>query len=71
MGNVRQEVWVGWMGALVAATFVVITFAYASFETKEHAKETRDALDKRLERMEDKMDAMLEKRPYRGPARGD
>lgn len=71
MRNVKSEVWVGWMVTLVAATFVAITFAYAQFETKEHSKEVRDGTDKRLERIENKLDALIEHRPYRGPVKGD
>lgn len=69
--GIKQEVWVGWLAAVavsaVAGTFVAITFAYAQFETKEHAREKQDASERRLERIEDKLDAVIEHRPYRGP----
>lgn len=70
MSQIKSEVWVAWLGATAVAavtmTFVMLTFAYAQFETKERAKETRDALDRRLERMENKLDAALQQ-PYRTP----
>lgn len=73
VGRIDRETWLAWLGATgvaaVTMTFVLVTFVYANFETKDHAKEQRDATDKRLERIEDKMDALLENRPYRGPAR--
>lgn len=73
--EVERETWLAWLGAtLIAAvsmTFVLLTFAYANFETKEHAKETRDDDAKWRGRIEDKIDALLEHRQYRGPAKGD
>ena len=54
--------WIAWIGATVAAgismTFVIITFAYGQFETRDHAKERVDSLTDRLIRIENKLDAI-------------
>lgn len=59
MAKITQEIWLGWIGALIVATAITITFAYGNFETKEHAKETRDHLAVQLERIENKLDQSL------------
>lgn len=70
--DVHKETWLAWLGATAMAgitmTFILVTFVYANFETKEHAKSTSEGVEKRLERMENKIDMIIENRPYRGPA---
>jgi hypothetical protein len=44
---------------------VLLTYAYANFETKDRAKEVRDNMDKRLERIEMKLDTAIERMPAR------
>jgi hypothetical protein len=67
--QVDQEIWVAWLGATamagVSMTFVLLTYAYANFETKDRAKEVRDNMDKRLERIEMKLDTAIERMPAR------
>lgn len=64
--NFKTETWIAWMGATVAAiagvVFLAITFAYGQFDTKDHAAERASHLDKRLERIETKLDSMLNRR---------
>lgn len=73
MSVVKREIWIAWLGATAVAavvmTFTLLTFAYGQFETKEHAKDRSEASDKRLERIEQKLDAVLERSNWRGPAR--
>lgn len=66
IGKINRETWIAWLGATAVAaitmTFILVTFVYANFETKDHAKESRDTMDKRLERMENKLDVLIENR---------
>ncbi len=68
--SAKQEVWIGWLGAIsvsaIAGTYIIITFAYAQFETKEHANERISSIDKRLERIEMKLDALNETKRGKG-----
>jgi hypothetical protein len=59
MKNISNETWIGWVGAFVIAVAVTITFAYGEFETKEHAKDKSEAVVKRLDRMDDKLDQII------------
>jgi hypothetical protein len=60
---INTESWVAWLGATVVAavagTFVLLTFAYAQFETKEHSKERIDTLTAQLNSMDGKLDRIL------------
>lgn len=60
--KIRPEVWVGWIAAGILGgagfVFLIVSYAFANFETKEHAKETNDDLRSRLVRMEDKIDEL-------------
>lgn len=55
--NVPQ--WIAWIGATLAAAISMITYIHATFETKEFSKETRSQLERRLERMENKLDHLI------------
>ena len=45
---IKTETWIGWVAAVlvtcVGGTGAAVTFAYAQFETKERANETREML---------------------------
>lgn len=51
---------------LTAAWFVlgsaiaVVAYAYSNFETRDHAKEVRDDLSKQMDRIETKLDRVIE-----------
>lgn len=51
-----MDQWIAWLGATVAAAFSLST----TFETKQDAKEKREQLERRLDRMESKQDQMIE-----------
>lgn len=61
--KIKTETWVAWVGACVLATCSFVVFAYANFETKEHAKEVRGALSEDLHRLENKIDALADQPP--------
>ncbi len=57
--SIKTETWVGWIAgfslAMVTVVFVAITYAYANFETKEHAKDVAD----RVTRLDQKFDEVF------------
>lgn len=54
-------VWIGWMAATIAAAFTLITFIYTTFSTKSEAQNYQDTLEKRLDRLENKIDHLISK----------
>jgi hypothetical protein len=69
--------WITWLGATltaaVAGTFILITFTYATFESRDsHSSEIKHiekrmddsqiSIDKRLDRMEEKIDRLLQRK---------
>lgn len=50
-----------WAGSVIAATAMAITFLYANFQTSFAANKFEDKMESRLERMEQKLDSILEK----------
>jgi hypothetical protein len=64
------DLWLPWMGATVIAALSMSAFVFKNFETKEDAKDKNQSLErnlvdrserleKRLDRIEDKIDLML------------
>lgn len=51
--------WIAWLGATVAAAVSMMVYAASTYETKEHSKEIRDSVERRLERMENKLDHLI------------
>lgn len=62
------EQWLSWLGATVIAAVSMMGFLYGHFQTRENfdvykdnQKEFQAALDKRLDRMENKLDQLMTK----------
>lgn len=55
--------WVAWFGATVTAAVMLCAFAFTTFETKADSGIKRTELQSRLERIDDKLDRLLERRP--------
>lgn len=51
--------WIGMLGAAVAFCIGLVSFVYREFETKEHATEISGRVEKRLDRIDDKLDTLL------------
>lgn len=49
---------VGALSALIASSMALVSWSYETFETKEIAKERQSAIEYRLERIENKIDAI-------------
>jgi len=60
--KIQAESWVSWIGATVAAAvtgmFVLLTFAYGQFETKDHAKERMETMKEQLTSIDTKIDKL-------------
>jgi sensor domain CHASE-containing protein len=59
--NITIEKWVSWIIATATAALTMAAYAFTTFETKDHAKEVKDDLTKRLEKMDSKLDILLTK----------
>jgi hypothetical protein len=46
---------------LISAAGGITVAAFSTFETKDHSEETRTSIERRLERIENKLDLMLDK----------
>lgn len=64
--HIDVSTWLGWIGAGIAATAIIITYAFANFETITHNKEMHENDRETLQRIENKIDA-LENNPPTWP----
>lgn len=51
--------WLAWTGAGLTAGIIAVVFLYTTFQTKGEASNFKVDLDKRLERIEQKIDKLL------------
>lgn len=49
---------VGGLSALIAASMALVSWSYETFETKELGKERLQGIERRLERIEEKIDSL-------------
>lgn len=59
--TVRLDGWLMFALAVITSAVGLSAAAFTVFETKEHAKEIKDSTEHRLERIESKIDKLLEK----------
>lgn len=52
--------WLGGISALIVSAMALVSWSYEKFETKETAKERQSQIERRLERIENKIDAIRE-----------
>lgn len=57
------EIVLAWLGATAVAASVLVSFAYSNFSTKAEATEHKESIEKRLDRMEVKIDSILDRMP--------
>lgn len=50
---------VAWLAAAVVATGSIAAFAFNNFESKDHASERAISIEKRLDRIEAKIDVLI------------
>jgi hypothetical protein len=53
--------WIGGIGALIAAVMSLVSFGYDTFASKETVTEVITRIDQRLDRIENKIDAIRER----------
>ena len=53
--------WLAWMGATLIAVIGLTSFVYAEFQTKVESEKAEVRIEKRLERIENKQDQILER----------
>ena len=59
--KIAAVTWIGWLGATAVAAAVLVSFAYTNFATKAEARDQQDTITHRLDRLEGKIDAILER----------
>lgn len=50
--------WLGGVSALIASAMALVSWSYETFETKDVSKERLGQIEKRLERIENKIDSI-------------
>lgn len=62
MGNkgIATIEWIMLIGSIMAATVGVVAYAFGNFETKESSRELREQIWQRLEKIENKIDYLIE-----------
>jgi len=50
--------WLGGISAMIAGAMALVSWSYETFETKEIARERQAEIARRLERIENKIDAI-------------
>lgn len=53
--------WIAWMGATLIAVIGLTSFVYAEFQTKADSDKAENRLERRLERIENKQDQIIER----------
>jgi len=54
--------WIAWLGAALVACAALTSFAYQTFQTKDDSRHYEGFLIERLDRIENKLDAALERK---------
>lgn len=52
--------WLGGISALIVSAMALVSWSYEKFETKEAAKDRQSQIERRLERIENKIDSIRE-----------
>ncbi len=60
--TVKLDGWLMFGLTLITSVVGFSAAAFGVFETKDHAKENRETIERRLERIEEKIDRMLERK---------
>jgi hypothetical protein len=50
--------WLGGISALIASAMALVSWSYETFETKEISRESQTQIERRLERIENKIDSI-------------
>lgn len=53
--KIKTETWLAWIGAIVVGLLTFASFAFTTFETKDHAQETKGDMKEQLNRIENGM----------------
>ncbi len=56
------EQWLAWLGATVVAAMTMAAYAFSTFETKDFSELRSVSLERRLDRIEGKVDMLVERR---------
>lgn len=56
------EVWATLILSIIGITGGSIAYSFTTFETKEHTQQAKEEILRKLERMEDKLDRLVEQK---------
>lgn len=63
MSLLKIDILVAWLGATAVAASVLVSFAYSNFTTKVETTENKESIEKRLDKLESKIDSILDRMP--------
>jgi hypothetical protein len=58
---VSASQWISWLGATAVAAATLGSYAHTTFTTKQDSKDQRFEFERRLDRMENKIDLLLQR----------
>lgn len=58
--NFSAKTWVAWLGSTLIAALTMSAFVFGNFQSKDQARQDKEDVHKRLDRLESKSDRMLE-----------
>lgn len=58
----RLDGWLLLILTLITGAIGMVTYSFTTFETASHAKENKDTIERRLDRIEGKIDELLQKK---------
>lgn len=59
--KISSQQWIAWIGATVTAAIIACAFLFQTFATKSEAMQINDGTEKRLDRIESKLDVLMER----------
>lgn len=60
MKSIDATQWISWLLALIAGALSMVVFVFTTFETKAEALNDKDHIEKRLDRIEAKLDFLIQ-----------
>lgn len=57
--KLKTSQWISWIVATATAALTICAYAFTTFETKLDSLEKKSAIEKKLDRMDEKLDRLL------------
>lgn len=60
MKSIDATQWISWLLALIAGALSMVVFVFTTFETKAESLQDKNQIEKRLDRIEAKLDFLIQ-----------